>query len=488
MNDVNDQDIIKKSVTAGDTDPYNGGAVIRYILPWNFWGITSEDTLPQSLPSYWTPKRDYYLRSTLYHEDFWAGAVSIACTKVASKSWQIEGDIPLRVRRSQEIMQTVNFHGGWVNFMSQTAMDDLCTDNGWFVEIVRASTALGSQILGLVHLDALRVIRTGDPDIPVVYRDRKGREHELKSYQVISGADLPDPGETWYGIGHCAAERSYKTIIKQAAIETYIYEKVSGRRPKELHFVNVNNEKQIRNAIAVSQDEADQKGAVAYMGAVIVPVPGDKAPGVASIQLAGLPEDFDRKIELDISLLAYGNNIGLDPQDLQPLTGQSLGSGAQSQVLDDKAEGKGLQAFMQDFVHAMNWWVLPDLTSMIFVEKDYRDRMQKATIAKVEIEGQGVAVQQGVTTPRQAMQYLVDEHIYPKEFIPQDETPETDLSDVEKPGDETSGSTESAVSQQAAPVPAPVAKEMGDAAALIEAETEAAAKLYKDTKDAKDAK
>lgn len=89
------------------------------------------------------------------------------------------------------------------------------------------------------------------------------------------------------------------------------------------------------------------------------------------------------------------------------MTGQALGTGAQSQVLDDKASGKGLQSFFQSFAHAINWWVLPDLTSFIFVEKDYRDRVQKANIAKLEIEGQGVAVQQGIASGRQAMQYLV---------------------------------------------------------------------------------
>jgi hypothetical protein len=385
-------------------------------------------------------------------------------------------------------MQTANFHGGWVHFMNQTAMDHLLTDNGWFVEIVRASSAVGSQILGLVHLDSLRIIRTGDPTIPVVYRDRKGREHEMKDYQIISGADLPDPGETWYGVGHCAAERCYRSIIKQAAIETYIYEKTAGRRPSELDFVNINSDKQVRNAITASEVEADQKGAVAYMGVVIIPTPGDKPPQVAKVQLSGLPENYDRKQELDISLLDYGNNIGLDPQDLQPLTGQALGTGAQSQVLDDKASGKGLQSFFQSFTHAINWWVLPDLTSFIFVEKDYRDRIQAANIAKSEIEAQATAVEKGVATGRQAMQYLVDKHIYPKEFIPVDETPETDLSDAEKPGDEQPGSQETNVSQAAPapePVPTPAAKEMGNAATLIEGEMKEAIKLYEDAKDAR---
>lgn len=489
---TDDTQILKKSVTAGDIDPYTGGAIIRYIFPGSLWGHQSEDTLPQRLAPYWCLQRDYTLRSTIYHEDFWAGAVGIACTKVSSKSWKVEGDVSLRVRRSQEIMQSVNFHEGWVNCMNQTVMDYLTTDNGWFLEIVRASSALGSQILGLVHLDSLRCQRTGDPEIPVVYKDRDGREHALKSHQVIFGSDLPDPGESWFGVGHCAAERSYKSIIKYAAIETLIYEKAAGRNPSKLSFVNIANDKQIRTLIDSAQEEADQKGILSYMGAVIIPVPGEKIPGVAEVELKGLPVDFDRKQELDITLLDYGNNIGLDPQDLQPLTGQPLGTGAQSQVLDDKAAGKGLQSFFQAFTHAINWWVLPDLTTFVFVEKDFRDRIQEANIAKIELDAQANAVEKLVATPRQAMQYLVDKHIYPKEFIPEDETPSTDLTDIEKAGDEQPGTQETALTAQPTPAPVPavpvatvatVAKEASDANDLVDAEMSAAKKLFKEITD-----
>ena len=65
------------------------------------------------------------------------------------------------------------------------------------------------------------------------------------------------------------------------------------------------------------------------------------APGIATIPLADFPDNFNRRDELDIAILGYANNLGLDPQDLQPLTGQALGTGAQSQVLNEKAKGKG---------------------------------------------------------------------------------------------------------------------------------------------------
>ena len=485
---VSDTEILKKSVTASDVQDYNGGLWIR--LPFHLWGMTADDMLPQRLPSYWSTygiwnsKREFILRSTIQHEDYWAGAVGIATTKVACKSWEVKGDVPLRVKRSQEMLKLVNFHGGWVNLMSQTVMDYLLTNNGWFIEIVRASSALNSQILGLVHLDSLRAIRTGDPETPVVYRDQRGALHELKPHQVIYGSDMPDPMETWFGIGHCAAERSYRSITKIEAIENYVYEKITGRRPKKLSFVNMANVTQLKNAILGAEGEADQKGYVAYMGAVIIPVPGEKPPGVAEVEVAGLPEDFERKQELDLALLDYGNNIGLDPQELQPLSGQPLGTATQSQVLDDKQQGRGLQAFLQDFSHQINWWVIPDLTTFAFVEKDYRDRLNEANINKTEIDTQANAVDKALITAQQGVQYLVDKNIYPEEFIPADLTPETGLGDDEKPTDgEGQSPADGAISQQpAAPAePAPAtSKEAGDAAAILKGEMEAAKKLYEE--------
>jgi hypothetical protein len=126
----------------------------------------------------------------------------------------------------------------WTTFLYQHLRDFLTTDNGAFIEIVRATRAAGSRIIGLMHLDSLRCQRTGDPDIPVIYTDRKGREHEMKYHQVMLFADMPDPGATYFGVGYCAASRAYKSIYRMSAIERYGSEKVSGRRPLAIHFVN----------------------------------------------------------------------------------------------------------------------------------------------------------------------------------------------------------------------------------------------------------
>jgi hypothetical protein len=61
----------------------------------------------------------------------------------------------------------------------------------------------------LVHLDTFRVTRTGDPDFPAIYRDRRGVEHVLKPEEVIALSDMPDQAELWNGVGDAASERKH---------------------------------------------------------------------------------------------------------------------------------------------------------------------------------------------------------------------------------------------------------------------------------------
>ena len=425
MSDLNQ--VMRSSVTADD---YNNG-VIRFMLPFSSFG--SEGALPAAPPEYWSFARDKVLLSTITAESMWSSAVAIACTKMASAAWEIESDIPLRVKNGQELLLMADMQRGWTTFITKHLQNYLLTDNGAFIEIVRATSAIGSKIIGLVHLDSTRCMRTGDPEKPVVYNDRQNKLHELRSHEVITLSDMPDARELFFGVGHCAASRAYPQIIKMASIETYIYEKVTGRKIKEVHFISGVNEKQVQNFVKAAESQADAKGLVAYMGAVIVPVPGDKAPETAMIPLAQFPDGFNRKEEFDIAVLNYADAIGLDVQDLQPLTGRALGTAMQSEVLSDKATGKGQAAWRSGFIHAMNNWVLPDMTTMIFIEKDWRDKQAQATYNKTVNEYTAAAVAGGMLTPQQGLQSLVDENVYPKEFLPEDITPDTSLADSEKP-------------------------------------------------------
>lgn len=442
-------DIARKSVTAGDIIEMNdtNGTVINLMLP-STW-MPQVAALPTTLLPYWSPSRDVVLGATVHHEAMWAAALDIAITKVASKSWEVKSGVPLRTRKAQALLlfadgvvinddgkmrpQSIGPNIGWVQFLGKHLRNFLCADNGSFVEIIREKKSIGSRIMGLRHLSSARCTRTGDPEIPVVYRDKRNQFHELKDYQVMTFVDMPDPDETWNGVGLSAAARSYPAIYKLMAIERYVIEKVTGLKPLAIYIVNGIIQQQLDGAIKAAKEQQVMKGLASYMGAVIIGTPSDKAPEVATIPLAELPDRFSRKEELDLALLTYSNNIGLDPQELQPLSGQGLGTGTQAQILDDKASGKGLIAWQQQWTHQLNQKVLDDDTTFIFIERDYRDMKLRADVTNARASGMKTLIDSAIITPEQGAQIMADLDEIPKEFVPEDLTPGDILSDIEKP-------------------------------------------------------
>lgn len=431
-----DKALLKKSVTRGDyaDNPRSGVAFIGV-----FGGYSvSEGVLPPKPPPYWSKARDYLLRSTVYNEtSFWAPAVYIAVTKLAAQSWEVGPDEHKRlVSHSHDILKNADAGRGWVTFIEKSAQDFFLTDNGAFVEIVRTSGARGARIMGIVHLDSGRCWRTGDPDVPVLYTDRMSREHELKAHQVLMLSDMPSPGEEWYGVGMCAASRAYTQIAKLSAVENYAYEKITGNRPQSIYLVNGVSAIQLQQAALSSQQDQARKGAVAFRGAMIIPLLLDKASiDMVEIPLAALPDGWDRKQELDVALLSYANALGLDPQDLQPLGGQQLGAGAQSQILDEKSRGRGQAAYRKQLMHLINEWVLPGAVSMFFIENDLRDQKEQAALDKTRIDT-ALAMNGGqpLVTAAQAVNWLVDHNVLDKAYMPEgDTTPAVSLDDEEKP-------------------------------------------------------
>lgn len=427
-------EVIAHSVTKGDqaqsyVDPIS-------VMPfYAAYGSASIYKMLPDLPIYWSRNRDYYLRRTVLHEVHWSNAVGIAITKQAAKQFNLKSSNDLRRRKLRDIFLQANAGKGWVHFLFQSLRDYLTTDNGSFVEIVRASSASGAKILGIVHLDSWRCTRTGDPETPVIYRDREGVLHELKDYQVFDITDMPDPAESFFGVGLCAASRAYNSIRRFAFINQYLLEKVSGMRPQSLHFITGVTERQLQNAMQTTEAEVRGKGAVAYRGAVMIPFIQRDAISHVEIPVASLPDNFNYDDEESAALLAYANAIGMDIQDLKPLTGQALGTGAQSQVLHDKAGGKGLAAWDQDWEHKVNEWICDPDSSFFFMENDYRDEKQKADIASAWSSTAATLVGKDgvILQPAQAQKLLVSKDVLPPDILDPTRPAVSELSDSDNP-------------------------------------------------------
>ena len=394
--------------------------------------------LPAQLPMRYSQSVDCVLYEIGKFEGRWASAVAIAGSKIAARAFELKSDKTQLLKRYSELLH--NFEGKHqspVYFFRKVARDYLGCDNGVFIEIERESNAAGSRIKALHVLDSRRCRRTGVPEIPVIYTDLLGNQRLMRDYEVIDIVDQPDTWANAFGTGECAARRAYKSVRYMNLIDEYIYEKASGARPLALDFITGITDEQIQEILVTNEASRLSKGVSVYGGTVVVPMIKNADISHTRIPLAELPDKFDHEQSRRLALQDYANAIGIDSQELLPLTGQALGTGAQSQVLDDKQEGKGLATLLIEITHAMQQWVLPETVTFFFSEKtDYRDQKARADVFTTYATALSGLVDKGVIQPEQALQKLVDEELLPQEMLPNDLTPSVSISDTDKVGAE----------------------------------------------------
>ena len=397
-----------------------------------------------SLPRHGEPARDVVLTATLDLEDMWASAVNKAVTKIAVRGYEVadSDDSTRRTEAGKNLVMNFDGPAEYRGGMAKTVQDFLLTDNGWFLEIERASKSPNAKPRALYHLDSFRCWRTGNLDYPVLYWDWDGVWHKLRADQVLFGSDMPSPRSRMFGRGRCAASRAFMTIVKLSAVETYFRDKITGSRALALHFIAGVGPSQIKDAMETSEAENVRKGRYVYKGAVMVPIMAQGADGIqiATVDLAGVPDGFDVDLERKDAYLRYANALGVPVQDIQPLSGQGLGTGTQTVILDEAAEGQGLAYFVKDFEDKVNYLVMPKTTTFVIKVNDIRDQQAKAALDKAKADTLvallGSPTAPGVITPQMALQMAVDEGLVPREFLPEDVTAAgvlTDSGDQSKP-------------------------------------------------------
>jgi len=418
--------------------------------------VTERDYLPDAYPGVWAwniydpgamyspvpglnglgiRERDRVLSSTLDLEDMWASAVNRAVTKIAVRGYEISDndDSTRRTEAGQSLVRDLDGPASYRSGMAKVVQDFLLTDNGWFVEVARATDKPGAKVQALYHLDSFRCYRTGNLDYPVIYQDWEGVFHKLRGDQVIFGSDMPSPRSRMYNRGRCAASRAFQTIIKLAAMETYFREKITGSRALALHFVTGVGKQQLIDAMETSEAEKVRRGHLVYKGAVMIPIQTDQAINIASIDLASVPDGFDVEQERNDGYKKYAMAIGLNPDELVARSA-GLNSGQSAQIAENAAEeAGGLPFFVKDFEDQINFLVMPKPTIFQVTTNDIRDKKLKAdldkTIADTINVMRGSAQAPGWITDAMALQLSVDEHILPPEFLPEDVTPAGMLTD-----------------------------------------------------------
>ena len=391
------------------------------------WNIASAADSIQQWGTNWR-LRDRQLRDFWPTETYLAGAVASISFRNATLDWELVGSTRLVQNRTDMLNAAISgMEVGWTPFMEKYSQDLFTQDNGTFIELIRdpgiaANSRFKNErapVLGIATLDAGQCVRTGDPEVPVIYTDRNGTQHKLMWYQVIPFSDFPSSIEKMNGIGYCAVTRALRVAQIMRSIMIFKDEKISGRQHKQIHFVSGVSRSDIKDEITRGQEEADNRGNIRFiLPAVLASLDPEKPVTTATIDLANLPDgfDFDQEMKWYISGLAL--SFGVDYQEFAPLPGGNIGSSSQSMILHRKTSGKGPAVLMRKLSEAfVNYGVLPRGMKMKFNDKDEQEALERQEVRTKAMEEAAIAVNSGILSPEAVANNLVRRGIFEKDEI-----------------------------------------------------------------------
>lgn len=348
-----------------------------------FWG---ESTRGVILPSWGSRERERWLRLFYRHEYNWMGQSAFAglTKKWASTQWEVSGKY--RVNTFQNMLRNGEFGMGWDELIQRVGLDFLRQDGGAYIELIapgRPDRPPTGRVVGLAHLDSLRCYPTGDPEFPVIYYNRLGKMHLLHRSRVLHLVDAPDGDDANPGYGLCALTRAISIVQQQIHMMRFIETKLDEKPPPGMVVASNINEAQRNLAFdryvrEQSTDESPEWGRTAWFYSI----DPSAAAKIDIVSFSEAPEAWSYREYTELHVNAWALALGVDVQELWQLTGGNIGSGAQSQVLHAKSQGRTYGSFLTRLERGMND-VLPDTLNFKFQLRDPFDELERAQVAKI---------------------------------------------------------------------------------------------------------
>lgn len=353
--------------------------------------------------------RDVLLRAFWPTEPMFSSALYSTVARYASFGWTLKGP-PLTTAATQRLLHGAEFGQGWIPFVAKVLTDLYTQDNGAFIEVVRAGTSPSSPPVGVNHLDSARCYRTGVPEEPVIYYDRKGKGHRMKWYQIIPLAEFPSPKEEHNGMQYCALTRCLRAAQIMKDIQIYKREKVSGRFEKAIHLVSGMPTRMIEDALKKHRENANAQGQMRYiMPMILGTINPTSTVSHAQIDLASLPDNFDEETAMQWYITNMAMAFGTDYGDFAPSPGRGIGSGTEAKVSHVKSRGKGPAMFMRTLEHAFNFrGVMPSTVRFTFGEQDAAEQFDNLAAMKERAVWLDMLVKSNIITREVARQILTD--------------------------------------------------------------------------------
>lgn len=398
------------------------------------------------LPAWGTRERErkllrYYRhdRNTLVRSVF-----ANVAKKIESTPWQVSG--PDESTQSANTMLGRAWYGdGFGALVQATVIDFLRHDIGAFWYLVgpakqpeREMTPSDMWRLGygaagplygmptdIVILDAMRCYPTGDPTFPVLYNAKSGARHLLHWTRVVHFVDGREKDDNFPDTGTCALSRAISAASREMFMDAYVEQSVDDKPKPGIMAVSNMNERKVREMFAQYKEEQGMDELPPYgRTAWAYGLKPTELPVFNPVPFAEPPTNWDwvSYVELDAKVIATA--IGVDPQDVLPLTTGNLGTGTQTEILAAQARGKTEGALRAQIERALNWKVLPLGCEFQFHYNDARQDEEQARIAT-----QRAQTLQTVASAAQVAGVPLPERVFTEYLVTVDENFERILTD-----------------------------------------------------------
>lgn len=359
----------------------------------DFWGYIEH---PDIIAPWGTKERDRQLRRISYraHNGLFQGAIAALIMRVQSTPWEVKGGRN-NAKYFQSMLQNSDFHD-WETWIARLLWDFLTQDFGAVAEIIgggKADKPISGRVMGLAHMDALSCHATKVAQFPLLYwNEEDNSRHVLHATRAYRMTDMVSPKRLAYGTGFCALSRYISEANVDILLGVHDNEMLNDLPPAGLLAVSGMTHDQWTSAARAYESDRKADGETVFRGTMVIHAIDPSVPiGIEAIPFSALPENFDTKTFIDIHVNKLALALGVDPQDIWPLSGQALGTGTQSKVLDSKARGKMFGRILQMITRFINRAVLPDDLEFAFKFKDTEADLTLATTAKMWVDIAGAA-------------------------------------------------------------------------------------------------
>ncbi len=355
---------------------------------WDMWGVIPHAEIIS--PWGWR-RRDRELRTLSYavHNGLFQGAIAALIMRVQSTPWEVKGGRNL-ARYYQDMLQASDFHD-WETWVARELWDFFTQDFGAVTEIIGtgdASKRISGRVLGIAHMDSLSCYSTKNNDFPIIYwNEEDNAMHQMHQTRVHRMTDMVSPQRRAYGTGLSALSRYLSEANVDILLGRHDNEMLSDLPPAGLLAVSGMTEQQWTEAASAYESDRRADGQSVFRGTMVLHAIDPTNPlKIESIPFSTLPTNFDTEkfVNMHVNKLALA--LGVDPQDIWPLSGQALGTGTQSTILHSKAQGKMFGRVLQMITRFINRKVLPDGLEFQFKFKDSEADGETATTAKVWVD------------------------------------------------------------------------------------------------------